>query len=131
MDYFGEFAYLGSPVSNRLSGIRTSQIEPSYTWNTVDNPFNPSRGTYFTGGVRMAGPGGAIVNLIEPSLEAKHYRRGIRRRDVIAFRVRGRVIRGFRGRVRRPSTAISWAAKTIFEDSAIGPQALSLSCRIE
>jgi len=97
LEYFSEFA----AYHNRFSGIRTSWIMPSYTWNTVDNPAIPTRGTFFTTRATFAGLGGG-VNLIEPAIEARHYRAGLRKRDVIAFSARARLIHGYSGQSAPP-----------------------------
>jgi outer membrane protein insertion porin family len=46
-EYFSEFNFQGRAGSNELNSVRTSKIVPSYTYNTVDNAANPTKGAFF------------------------------------------------------------------------------------
>ncbi|MGI8961625.1 MAG: outer membrane protein assembly factor BamA [Bryobacteraceae bacterium] len=88
---------------NSLSGIRTSTITPSLSYNTVDHPIIPSRGLRVN---LSAGFSGSIlggnVNTLQPALDIAYFRRGIFRRNVMGFHLNARLITGFGGRVAPP-----------------------------
>jgi len=47
-----------------------SRVEPTFVYDTVDNPFMPRRGMRITGGTRLAGgPLGGTVNYLRPEAE--------------------------------------------------------------
>lgn len=95
------FQNVGGP--NALSGIRTSQIIPSYSYNTVDHPITPSQGkrlyvtTQFTGSIL-----GGNVNTVQPTIDAAYFRRGLKRGHVIGMHLLGRMIFGYGGKVAPP-----------------------------
>jgi outer membrane protein insertion porin family len=95
------FQNVGGP--NALQGIRTSQIIPSYSYNTVNHPITPTAGrslfitTQFAGSVL-----GGNVNTIEPTIDAKYFRSGFRRGHVIGMHGLAQFISGFGGRVAPP-----------------------------
>ena len=86
---------------NQLSGIRTSKFTPSYTYNSVNHPIDPSGGKSFFISTAFAGLGGN-VNTIEPTFEAKYFRQGLRKNDVIGMRLLGRMITGYGNKVAPP-----------------------------
>src|SRR5260370_26442777 len=65
-EYFGYLNFQGAGGSNALDGIRTSKLTPAFTYNTVDHPISPTRGTALSISVAVAGLGGN-VNTIEPA----------------------------------------------------------------
>jgi outer membrane protein insertion porin family len=77
---------------------RTRKVVPSYTYNTVDNPYYPSRGQSiqasfeYTGGLF-----GGNTNFYRPTVEYRFFKPHTRRRNVIAMRVMASHIRGFGG----------------------------------
>jgi outer membrane protein insertion porin family len=95
------FQNVGGP--NALNGIRTSQIIPSYSYNTVNHPITPTAGKRlyvtmnFTGSVL-----GGNVNTFEPTVDAAYFRSGFRKGHVIGMHVLGRFITGYGGRVAPP-----------------------------
>ena len=72
-DYFQYLDFQGVGGPNSLSGIRTSKITPSYTYNTVNHPITPTGGKMLFFSFSYAGIGGN-VNTLSPTLEAKYFR---------------------------------------------------------
>jgi outer membrane protein insertion porin family len=96
-----QFQQLAGPSS--LSGIHESRVVPSLTYNTVDNPVNPTHGkSFFTSTSIEGGPLGGNVNTITEIIEAKYFRPNYHRRNVIALRLLGAYETGFSGRVIAP-----------------------------
>jgi outer membrane protein insertion porin family len=96
-----QFQQLAGPSS--LAGIHESRVVPSLTYNTVDNPVNPTRGkSFFTSTSIEGGPLGGNVNTITEIVEAKYFRPNYHRRNVIAMRLLGAYETGFSGRVIAP-----------------------------
>ncbi len=95
------FQSVGGP--NALSGIKTSQITPSYSYNTVNHPITPTGGkslfitTQFSGSVL-----GGNVNIIEPTIDAKYFRKGLKPGHVIGMHLLGQFITGYGGKVAPP-----------------------------
>jgi outer membrane protein insertion porin family len=98
---FIDFQGVGGP--NQLSGIRTSKIIPSYTYNSVNHPITPTGGrslfisTAFAGSVM-----GGNVNTVEPTIDAKYFRAGFKKGHVIGMHVLGRFLTGYGGKVAPP-----------------------------
>jgi len=95
------FQNLGGP--NTLSGIRTSQIIPSYTYNTVDHPITPSHGRSLSISTGFAGSFlGGNVNLIQPSVDFRYFHPALKKGHVIGFRAMGAMINGYGGKAPPP-----------------------------
>ncbi len=96
-----QFQQLQGPSS--LAGIRESKITPTLSYNTVDNPMNPTHGksiyasTSFEGSIL-----GGNVNTSTEIIEAKYFRPTYHRRNVIAMRFMGAFETGFGGKVVPP-----------------------------
>jgi outer membrane protein insertion porin family len=102
-EYFQYISYQGLEGENSLSGIRTSAITPSYTYNSIDHPITPSRGKSIFISAQLAGPGGN-VRMVAPTFEFKWFRSGgIRKGNVFGMHFLGRTITGFGGRVAPPT----------------------------
>ena len=96
-----QFQALAGPSS--LSGIHSSRVVPSLTYNTVDNPVNPTHGkSFFTSLALEGGPIGGNVNSITDIVETKYFRPNYHRRNVIAMRFLGAFTTGFSGKVVAP-----------------------------
>jgi outer membrane protein insertion porin family len=96
-----QFQQLAGPSS--LSGIRESKVTPTLTYNTVDNPVNPTHGkSLFLSSSFEGGPIGGNVNTVSEIVEAKYFRPNYHRRNVIAVRVLGAFESGFSGKVIPP-----------------------------
>lgn len=101
--YFQYIDFQGVSGPNSLDGIRSSTIIPSYTYNTVNHPITPTAGkslylaTQFSGSVI-----GGNVNTVEPTIDAKYFRRGFKNGHVIGMHLFGRFIAGYGGKVAPP-----------------------------
>jgi outer membrane protein insertion porin family len=101
--YFNFIDFQGVGGPNQLSGIRTSKIIPSYTYNSVNHPITPTGGrslfisTAFAGSVM-----GGNVNTVEPTIDAKYFRAGFKKGHVIGMHVLGRFLTGYGGKVAPP-----------------------------
>jgi outer membrane protein insertion porin family len=101
--YFNFIDFQGVGGPNQLSGIRTSKIIPSYTYNSVNHPITPTGGkslfisTAFAGSVM-----GGNVNTLEPTIDAKYFRAGFKKGHVIGMHVLGRFLTGYGGKVAPP-----------------------------
>jgi outer membrane protein insertion porin family len=96
-----QFQQLEGPSS--LSGIHESKITPTLTYNTVDNPVNPTHGrslfisSSFEGSIL-----GGNVNTVSEIVEAKYFRPNYHKRNVIALRFLGAFESGYGGKVIPP-----------------------------
>ncbi len=99
--YFEFINFQGLSGANALSGIRTSRVTPSYTYNTVDHPITPSRGKSIFISTAVAGFGGN-VRMVEPTIDLKYFRSGFRKGHVIGMHGLGRFITGYSDRVAPP-----------------------------
>jgi outer membrane protein insertion porin family len=101
--YFNYIDFQGVGGPNSLSGIRTSKIIPSYTYNTVNHPITPTGGKelFFSAGFAGSVLGGN-VNTIEPTLDAKYFRSGLKKGHVIGMHLLGRFLTGYGGKVAPP-----------------------------
>ena len=99
--YFEFINFQGLDGANQLSGIRTSAIVPSYSYNSVDHPITPSRGRSLYLSTQFAGIGGN-VRMIEPTVDAKYFRAGFKKGHVIGMHGLFRFVSGYGGRVAPP-----------------------------
>jgi len=99
--YFEYINFQGLDGQNSLTGIRTSAITPSYTYNTVDHPITPSRGKSLFISTQFAGLGGN-VKMVEPTVDFKMFRAGFKRGHVIGMHVLGRFVTGYSGQTAPP-----------------------------
>lgn len=92
-----QFQQLAGPSS--LSGIHESKVTPTLTYNTVDNPVNPTRGkSLFVSSSFEGSFLGGNVNTVSEIVEAKYFRPNYHKRNVIAMRVLGAFETGFGGK---------------------------------
>jgi outer membrane protein insertion porin family len=106
-----------------LTGIRTSKLTPSYTYNTVDNPVSPTQGLAFRASLTIAGLGGN-VNMLEPDVEAKYFHHGFRAGHVVALHLRGRLLSGYDGRSAPPFDRFYMGGEDVirgFDSWSVGP----------
>jgi outer membrane protein insertion porin family len=99
--YFNYIDFQGVGGPNRLDGIRTSKIIPSYTYNSVNHPITPTAGRSLFISTALAGLGGN-VNTVEPTIDAKYFRSGFKKGHVIGMHVLGRFLMGYGGKVAPP-----------------------------
>jgi outer membrane protein insertion porin family len=96
-----QFQSLAGPSS--LAGIHESRVVPSLTYNTVDNPVNPTHGkSLYISSSFEGGPLGGNVNTATEIVEAKYFRPNYHRRNVIAMRFLAAYETGFSGKVIAP-----------------------------
>jgi outer membrane protein insertion porin family len=89
-----QFRSLAGPSA--LNGIITSTITPTITYNTVDNPTNPSRGkSYFYSLAFTGGPLGGNVSDISNVFDFKMYKTVTKHRNVIGVHASGAFISAF------------------------------------
>ena len=100
-DYFTYLDFEGVGGPNTLSGIRTSKITPSYTYNTVNHPITPTGGKSLYFSFSYAGIGGN-VNTLSPTIDAKYFHPGLKRGHVVGMHFAGKFITGYGGRVAPP-----------------------------
>jgi len=92
---------IGGP--NTLTGIRTSKIIPSYSYNTVDHPITPSRGKSLYIATEFAGSFlGGNVNMVRPTITTTYFRAGLRQGHVIGMRAMGSFLSGYGGKLAPP-----------------------------
>lgn len=99
--YFEAINFDGVGGPNSLNGIRTSALTPSFTFNTIDSPYQPHRGTSLYLAGEFAGLGGN-VNTIRPIVEYKHWIPVNKKRNSLGFRATGSFISGYAGKVAPP-----------------------------
>jgi outer membrane protein insertion porin family len=99
--YFTYLDFEGVSGPNALSGIRTSKLTPSFTYNTIDHPITPTKGKELFISLAVSGVGGN-VDTIQPTIDAKYFRPGFKKGHVIGMHVLGRMITGYGGRVAPP-----------------------------
>jgi outer membrane protein insertion porin family len=96
---FQSIQYRSFAGPSALSGIISSTITPTVTYNSIDNPVNPTHGKSilytmaFTGG-----PIGGNVNTITNVIEYKRFRPVNKRRNVFGYRARFAYITGYGGK---------------------------------
>ncbi len=96
-----QFQQLAGPSA--LTGIHESKVTPSFTYNTVDNPVNPTHGrSLFLSASAEGGPLGGNVNTLSSILEAKYFHPTYHKRNVIAMRFLGAFESGYGGKVIPP-----------------------------
>jgi outer membrane protein insertion porin family len=118
-----QFQQLAGPSS--LSGIHESRVVPSLTYNTVDNPVNPTHGkSFFTSTSIEGGPLGGNVNTVTEIVEAKYFRPNYHHRNVIAFRLLTAYETGFAGKVITPYSRFYLGGETDlrgFDERTVSP----------
>lgn len=100
-NYFNyvNFEGLNGSGPNQLSGIRTSMITPTYSYNTVNHPIIPTKGLRASLSVGVAGSVlGGNTNTFQPAVDVAYFRRGIFRSHVMGFHVNARLIAGYGGK---------------------------------
>jgi outer membrane protein insertion porin family len=104
-NYFDYIDFEGVGGPNSLTGIRTSTITPSYTYNSVNNPINPTggRSIYFALAFSSSELGGN-VNTVQPTFDAKYFRPGLMKGHVIGMHLSVRFLTGYGGKVAPPFT---------------------------
>jgi outer membrane protein insertion porin family len=96
-----QFQQLEGPSS--LAGIHESKVTPTLSYNTVNNPVNPTSGkSLFFSSSFEGGPLGGNVNTFSDIVEAKYFRPNYHKRNVIAVRLLAAFESGYSGKVIPP-----------------------------
>jgi len=101
---FETLQFRGFAGPSALSGIRSSRVVPTISYNTVDNPINPTHGKSFfyslsyEGGPLLRGNVNAITNIFE----TKYFRPINKKRNVLGFRFLTAFGTGYGGRTLPP-----------------------------
>ena len=91
-----QFRSIAGPSA--LNGIVSSTITPTITYNTVNNPMNPTGGkSYYYSLAFSGGPLGGNVKSITNVFDWKYYHPVNKRRNVLAFHASGAFITGYGG----------------------------------
>jgi outer membrane protein insertion porin family len=102
-EYYDNLNFLNFNGPNALSGITSSTIIPSYTYNSVDSPINPSRGRSVSFSTGFAGSVlGGNVNEVNPVLDVRYFRHGLKPGHVIGMHLSARYLTGYGGKVAPP-----------------------------
>ncbi len=102
-NYFTYIDFEGVGGPNQLSGIRTSTVTPSYTYNSINNPINPTGGRELFFSLAFSGSVlGGNVNTIQPTFDAKYFRPGLKKGHVIGMHLSARLIMGYGGKTAPP-----------------------------
>jgi outer membrane protein insertion porin family len=102
-NYFTYIDFEGVGGPNQLSGIRTSTITPSYTYNSINNPINPTGGRELFFSLAFSGSAlGGNVNTIQPTFDAKYFHPGLKKGHVIGMHFSARIISGYGGKTAPP-----------------------------
>jgi len=98
--YFQYINFNGVAGPNSLTGIHTSQITASYSYNTVNHPITPTAGRSLFISAAFAGSYlGGNVNTISPTIDAKYFHTNpLHRTHVFAFHFMGSMITGYGGK---------------------------------
>jgi outer membrane protein insertion porin family len=98
--YFDYINFNGIVGPNALSGIRTSRIVPSFSYNTVNHPITPTGGKSLFISTTFAGSFlGGNVNTIQPVIEGKYFKPAPwHRSHILAFHLLGSMITGYGGK---------------------------------
>jgi outer membrane protein insertion porin family len=97
--YFEYLDFSGISGPNALVGIHTSSITPSYLYNTVNQPLNPTAGKSLFVSTAFAGSFmGGNVDTIGPALDAKYFKQAPwNKKHVLAFHLAAHMITGYDG----------------------------------
>ncbi len=99
--FFEFLNFRGVSGPTALEGIVTSKVIPSYTYNTIDHPLNPTNGRSIFAGVEMSGLGGN-VRMYRPTVSFTMFRPVQKKRNVVGFRLLGSFMSGYAGKVAPP-----------------------------
>jgi outer membrane protein insertion porin family len=102
-NYFTYIDFEGVGGPNQLSGIRTSTVTPSYTYNSINNPISPTAGRELFFSLAFSGTElGGNVNTIQPTFDAKYFHAGLKKGHVIGMHLQARMIVGYGGKTAPP-----------------------------
>jgi outer membrane protein insertion porin family len=95
---FQSIQYRSFAGPNALQGIISSTVTPSITYNTINNPQEPTTGkSYYYSLAFTGGPLGGNVNTITNVVEWKRFKPVNKKRNVLGFHAQAAYITGFGG----------------------------------
>ncbi len=98
--YFQYVNFQGLSGPNSLTGIKTSKLVPSFSYNTVNHPMTPTAGKSIFASIEFAGSVlGGNVNMIRPTITGTYYRKGLHQGHVIAMRGLASFMTGYGGKI--------------------------------
>jgi len=101
--YYTYLNFLNINGPNTLSGITSSTLTPSFTYNTVNHPITPTAGKSLSVALQFSGSVlGGTVNQIEPVIDAKYFRHGFAKNHVIGLHFSGKYLTGYGGKTAPP-----------------------------
>jgi outer membrane protein insertion porin family len=102
-EFYSAIAFSQFSGPNALSGIKSSQVTPAFTYNRLNGALDPTQGKYVSASVQVAGgPLGGNVNTIRPIFEGKYYHPVRKGKNIIAVHVLASTISGYDGKVPPP-----------------------------
>jgi outer membrane protein insertion porin family len=107
-NYFQYLYFSQVTGPNAYEGVTTSHITPSYTYNSKNNPMNPTAGRSLFFSTDFAGSFlGGNVNTIRPSLDLQYYHTSPKyKKNVIAFHMLASTYFGYNGGVIPPYSRV-------------------------
>lgn len=112
-NYFTELDFQGVNGPNSLSGITTSTIMPTFSYNTVNHPIIPTKGLRISANFGFSGSVlGGNVNTITPSFDVAYFHRGFFKGNVMGFHEATRFISGYGGKVAPPYSRFYMGGET-------------------
>jgi len=93
---FQTLQYRSFAGPSALSGIKSSKITPTISYNTIDNPINPTHGKSFFYSVAVEGAGGNTRSVTQV-FEGKYFRPVNHKRNVLGFRLQTAFTTGYGG----------------------------------
>jgi outer membrane protein insertion porin family len=102
--YFQYINFQGVSGPNAFSGIKTSSVTPSFSYNTVNHPIDPTNGKSIFLSTQVSGSFlGGNVNTIRPTLDLKYFRPNpLYHKHILAFHLTGSLLTGYGGKVAPP-----------------------------
>jgi len=98
INYFQYINFSGVAGPNSLTGIKTSHVTPSYLYNTVNQPLNPTAGRSLYISADVAGLGGN-VSTISPAVDFKYFKPAPwHKTHILAFHLTGSIETGYGGK---------------------------------
>jgi outer membrane protein insertion porin family len=86
-----------SSAAGNYSTYRSRRLTPTYTVNSVNNPYTPTRGYSFTASLEFTGGLlGGNVNFYRPSIDYRFYRPMNHGRNTLAMRFQTAYVQGFK-----------------------------------
>ena len=102
--YFQYINFQGVSGPNAFSGIKTSSVTPSFSYNTINHPIDPTNGKSIFFSTQVSGGFlGGNVNTIRPTLDLKYFRPNpLLHKHILAFHLTGSLLTGYGGKVAPP-----------------------------